>query len=68
MGKLIKILLKLVFWGTAALAALGGAIVALQKLGVLPDDYAIGAGPVSLRVQSGKDAELDDGEIDDDLI
>lgn len=52
---LIKVLLKLVFWGAAAVAAVIGVIVALQKAGVLPKDYTIGeGGPVTLRVQSGE--------------
>ena len=67
---LIKIVLKLVTWGAAALAALVGVIVLLQKIGVLPGDYTLGEdGPVSLRVRSDEEilpAPRD--EIDDDLI
>ena len=67
MNGIIKGLLKLVFWGAAALAALCGGIVALQKLGVLPQDVTLGTDQVSLRVRIGEDAEEDSG-IDDELI
>ena len=64
---LIKIVLKLILWGTAALTALCGVILALQKLELLPKDVTYGMGPVSLRVRSGGE-DAGDGKIDDDLI
>lgn len=67
---LIKIVLKLVTWGAAALAALVGVIVLLQKIGVLPGDYTLGEdGPVSLRVCSDEERPpVVGGGIDDDLV